>query len=257
MKGLKKLALASAIIAASSSAFAMQAMDDEALSAATGQDGLTINLDTNISNIDLFWKDAGGFGTSATSDGTVAITGLGVVGSGTVINIDAGTNTAGSVLNIGVSIPSLTVNVGKIYVGDGALYTAGTVATTATAVLSIDNSIVLNNLNTTVQLGNGSAHLVEMTGTLGDIILTGGLTITDLAAGYGGSIDLGTTTIRGVSVNGTTIDVTAGGLIISSGAQTNVSVEIDSLALGTATSIGSVKLANIATGANTITVRGH
>lgn len=49
MKGLKKLVLASAIIAASSSSFAMQAMDEESMSAATGQDGLTITLGTDIS----------------------------------------------------------------------------------------------------------------------------------------------------------------------------------------------------------------
>jgi len=42
MKGLKKLALASAIAMTSAGAFAMEAVDDETLSAATGQDGITI-----------------------------------------------------------------------------------------------------------------------------------------------------------------------------------------------------------------------
>lgn len=41
---LKKLALVSAISAISVSAFAMEAMDDETMSATTGQDGITINI---------------------------------------------------------------------------------------------------------------------------------------------------------------------------------------------------------------------
>ena len=41
---LKKLALVSAISAISVSAFAMEAMDEEAMSATTGQDGITINI---------------------------------------------------------------------------------------------------------------------------------------------------------------------------------------------------------------------
>ena len=44
MKMLKKLALVSAISAISVSAFAMEAMDEEAMSATTGQDGITINI---------------------------------------------------------------------------------------------------------------------------------------------------------------------------------------------------------------------
>lgn len=259
MKGLKKLALASAIIAASSSAFAMQAMDDESLSAATGQDGLTITLDTNISNIDLFWRDADGLGPTSTvlpSGGTVLITGLSVTGTGTTINIDAGTNTNGSMLNIAVAISNLDIGVKDIYVGNAALYSA-TVLPTSGAVLSINNTINISSLNTTVQLGAGANHLMEMSGTLGTITLTGGLTINDLSVNGGGSIDLGDTTISGIVLNGTTVDVKAGGLVINTGAQTNVNVEIDSLSLGTAASIGSVRLANISSGANTITVTGH
>ena len=44
MKMLKKLALASAVSMISAGAFAMEAMDDESMSAATGQDGITIQI---------------------------------------------------------------------------------------------------------------------------------------------------------------------------------------------------------------------
>jgi hypothetical protein len=44
MKMLKKLALVSAISMISAGSFAMEAMDDETMSATTGQDGITINI---------------------------------------------------------------------------------------------------------------------------------------------------------------------------------------------------------------------
>ena len=44
MKMLKKLALVSAVSMISAGAFAMEAMDDESMSATTGQDGVTINI---------------------------------------------------------------------------------------------------------------------------------------------------------------------------------------------------------------------
>ena len=44
MKMLKKLALVSAVSMISAGAFAMEAMDDESMAAATGQDGITIKV---------------------------------------------------------------------------------------------------------------------------------------------------------------------------------------------------------------------
>lgn len=44
MKALKKLALVSAVSMISAGAFAMEAMDDESMAAATGQDGITIKV---------------------------------------------------------------------------------------------------------------------------------------------------------------------------------------------------------------------
>lgn len=255
MKGFNKLVLATAIIAASSTSFAMQSMDDESLSATTGQDGLTITLDTAVSNIDLFWKDVGGF-TGNTGDGSVLVSGLGVTGAGTVITIDAGSSAPGiAVLNVNVNIPTLDLDIGSIYVGDGTLYDNGVVPA-AGAVLTINNTLNITNLDVTAQLGNGATNLLALNGTLGTVTL-GGLTITDQSAGGGGSIVLGTTTIDGVTLTGTTVNATAGGLVINTGAQANVNVEMASVALGTAQSIGMVKLANISTGANTMTVTGH
>jgi len=60
MKGLKKIALVSAIAAAPFAANAeLTAMDDSAMSAATGQAGLTIDLTANVNIGEVAYQDAG------------------------------------------------------------------------------------------------------------------------------------------------------------------------------------------------------
>ena len=60
MKGLKKIALASAIAAVSAGAQAeLKALDDSAMGELTGQAGLTIDLDTKYTIGEFMYKDAG------------------------------------------------------------------------------------------------------------------------------------------------------------------------------------------------------
>lgn len=59
MKGFKKLALVTAVAALPMSGFAMEALDDAALSDMTGQDGITIALDLNVST-SLWIEDTDG-----------------------------------------------------------------------------------------------------------------------------------------------------------------------------------------------------
>lgn len=80
MKGLKKIALATAVAAAPFAAHAeLQAMDDTAMGAVTGQSGVTIELETRVSIGEFTYKDEGTFavsdiviGGAATSDSTSA-----------------------------------------------------------------------------------------------------------------------------------------------------------------------------------------
>ena len=77
MKGLKKLALASAIAAVAAGAQAeLKALDDSTMGELTGQAGLTIDLETKVSIGQFMYKDAGSLfingitigGTSNTAD---------------------------------------------------------------------------------------------------------------------------------------------------------------------------------------------
>ncbi|KZY59121.1 hypothetical protein A3752_12750 [Oleiphilus sp. HI0081] len=60
MKGLKKIALASAIAAVAAGAQAeLKALDDSTMGELTGQAGLTIDLETKVSIGQFMYKDAG------------------------------------------------------------------------------------------------------------------------------------------------------------------------------------------------------
>ncbi len=65
MKMLKKLALVSAISMISAGTFAMEAMDDESMASATGQDGITINIVPDV----ITYTDAASMGVT---DATMA-----------------------------------------------------------------------------------------------------------------------------------------------------------------------------------------
>lgn len=83
MKGLNKIALVAAIAAASSAQAELVAMDDASMSAATGQAGLTIDVNSaNISIGEINWKDADA--TNPTEGGSVFITGFKMGGAGLV-----------------------------------------------------------------------------------------------------------------------------------------------------------------------------
>jgi len=76
MKGLKKLALASAVLAVSTGAFAMEALQDDALSDTTGQAGLTItSSNTAVQAYAIRYFDSDGIGAS--TSGLIASQGTG------------------------------------------------------------------------------------------------------------------------------------------------------------------------------------
>src|SRR3569623_695155 len=130
MSVIKKLVLASAIAAMSSSAFAMQAMDDESLSSATGQDGIDITLATKL-GFDMYIHDTNGFtgATAYTDSGAIVIRGLAIDNgaggnAGIKIVIDAGATgaaTNNAILNVGVSTTTNTkITLGSLLVANSA-----------------------------------------------------------------------------------------------------------------------------------------
>jgi len=134
MKGLKKLALATAVAAAPFAQAELTAMDDSFLEEMTGQAGVSIELSANVSIGSVEYTDTDGFGTSATA-GTIGINNIVLGGNGggalddIKIDIDVdgtdgllihlgGTNIPGIVsglapVDFGLSVGSVAINGGN------------------------------------------------------------------------------------------------------------------------------------------------
>ena len=267
MKGLKKLVLASAIIAASSSAFAMQPMDEESMSATTGQDGLTITLDTALTNLNIKYIDRDGvLGSGYANAGGIIIDPVDVTANDLTIDIDAGGSvgdTSGDgMLQIAIGTGSATViGLGGTTIAVADADATGSATGTATDIITFDATASLTiaasaNL-ATIQLGNeDQGAMINVNASLGTITLTG-LAIND--ANSGGAIGIGTLVVNSlVAVNA--IDVVAGGLQINTAGTTIGEIGLERVKLGDvsalAPSIGDIYISNL-NPSTVITVTGH
>lgn len=229
MKIFTKLALVSSI-AISANAMAMQSMDDAALSATTGQDGISIGIALDGGSITIgqvFMHDNGGlaasgqagdagYGGTATS-GSIVIGKAAIAATGNdpaipgqngititqtdpnanlvdlVIDSDAGTGTNGAFLNIAASLGGMTVDIGSIGVGKSGTRTAGSVVRGVTAG-SVNE--ILTGLSLT--LGNVDATIQLGATPQGAMIvldteIAGGIVLEDLGIkdnARGGTIHL-------------------------------------------------------------------
>jgi len=212
MKGLKKLALASAVLAASTGAFAMEALQDDQLSATTGQAGLSI-LQTNVSvtAAALRYSDSDGFTGAAAglniTDATDVIPPVGACGNKTPVAC-VGQFTYGGSLNLsgfGISATSIltTVDVGS----------TGTGSSDVTGLL-IGSKI--NNLN--VSLGGISfdnGNQLSGAGALLGAQITGERDATNAPTYTGGYLtagsDIGGVALTGINLpNASAFLITAG-----------------------------------------------
>ncbi len=287
MKMFTKLVLVSSM-AISANAMAMQSMDDAALSAATGQDGINIGiaLDARGISIDkLYIHDNDGLDTAtgitgATGvAGAIAIDGITITQTGTgnlldlLIDTDAGTS-GEAFLNIAASVGAVDISIGSIGVApsNGASLTDTTTAVrgvtgTPTEILTgLDLS--LGAISANVQLGaTPQGAMIKL-----DSTLEGGLTISNLGindAAGGGQIYLDNIYVRGAgNTTGdldidTDISVTNAGLRIQNNSTQNMNVYIAGVRLGasatgaTNASIGDIEIQGLNVGSSTITISGY
>ena len=210
MKTFTKLALVSSM-ALSANAFAMQAMDDSALSATTGQDGLSIGIGISKIEIEkLFIHDNDGLNGTIDNAGAIVIQGNGIAGdanenfgivvganyddagaylleSGNLadltIDSDAGAgggNTA--FINIAADVSGLDIKIGEIGV------TASGVQGSASTTSTLRRGGVDSNYNAII------SGLSLKTGPMSANIQLG-------AAPQGAMIKLNTTMIGGLEIN--------------------------------------------------------
>lgn len=216
MKLFTKVALVSAV-AISSNAMAMQAMDDAALSATTGQDGISIGIGISKIEIDkLHVFDGDGLAAKGAA-GDPGFGGTGTTGAITLNNVVVGANAASLLashnladitidtdggagspfLNVAAEVSGLDIDLGKIEVNDATGSAGEYVAGTGSAEILSGLSLKTGKLTANIQLGNTpQGAMIKLDGAM-----TGGLEINDLAikdAANGGYIVLG-----GIKLNDT------------------------------------------------------
>lgn len=282
----KKLLLATAITTISSASFAMQAMDEEALSETTGQDGLTITIEPPSAGItaDIVIHDKDGLsgivgsGSTFTNSGAILFDGFALNPNGATstisIVIDATGDTNGDAtatdpqLNIDITLPGSTViSTGAVFVADSNGVGVA-IGTTQETILANMNITLLGATLINMQLGNERTgdSMINVSTTI-----TNGLAITNFKledADDNGSINSDQITIKNQANADLTADVgvdaTASGLQITmaqfgSGAGVNISMTNVGLgADGTLTnSIGDIDLLGLDLDGTTITISGH
>jgi len=223
MKGLNKLALASAVLAISTGSFAMEALQDDALSNTTGQAGLSIlssNVSVTASAIRYYDSDgispASAFYTGIDSTHTVPAGPC----AGTTASACVGTFSVGGSLNLaGFSLTATSI-LTTIDVGS-----TSSVGTTAVSGLLVGTTLTGVNINVgAISIDNGT----ELNGYLNAVAPTTSRAATNAptyTAGYltGGS-DLGGVAITGLTLpqsanlitGGATLLGTKSGLTITS-----------------------------------------
>lgn len=280
MKLFTKLALVSAV-AISGNAMAMESLDDAALSSATGQEGITIKVESpsGIKINQLFLHDNDGLNGSGNA-GAIAIGALatgnanqqanGITITQTTatplltLDIDADGSSANTpFLNVAAIVGAAKIEIGEIaVVKSGGVPAAGLRrGSTDKAVFIEGLTLDMGALTANVQLGNTpQGAMIKLNSTI-----TGGLNISDLAikdSAGGGSIVLDSIKIADANSANLSvlsdISVNTGGLVITDNAGAR-DVLVSGIHLGAAAnaSIGDLEINGLDMGASTITITGH
>lgn len=287
MKGFKQLALTTAILAASGSALALEAMDDASLSSTTGQDGLTITIDqSDITGLDITWADRDGFGSASSysSGGSVLIRDVGVNIDGLAITVDAGSLGAGTAaagqLRIGVTTTGVTTvnlhDAANTNPGNGATIAvggagAGSVVDNAVDIIRFGDGAaftISSGVSAVIKLGNrittvgSEEHFMELDTGAFNVALTGGIVILDAvnsaAAGADVGIGIGNISVSNIVLSND-INVVEGGLQINTAGTSIGEIALERIVLGNQTtqaSIGDVYLSGL-TANSVITITGR
>ncbi len=271
---LTKIALATALTTAATSGMALESMDDAAMGAVTGKDGITIELSTDFSgNIDIYDRD-GGSGTLANNTGVIRFEGFGLSdGAGgaaaVTLDIDAGyeaaDNTAG-VLEVALTLGAgTTITTGDLRVGTSAANAEGTfdAANFSDVILNSMDISFASGVTANIQLGNevqGSMILLT-SANIGDLVISNFALNDTGGAVTGGAIGASSITLKELDLSGTAIDVATDGLVITTGAASSIGdIQIVDLYLGDAAAgntIGDVVISGLDISNDTIKISGH
>lgn len=291
----KKLALATAIAAVPVAGFSLEAIEDEALSEVSGQDGVRVVLGTGATGItgSIYLHDQDGLGTAGAAalsasysyDGAIVISGFSLAaGAATAalatINIDAGDNAAANsapILNVSIELPStgVTIVTGVLYVANSqrdetnSLFGVGALSATILSAMTI----VIGSAKLNIQLGNEAqtgtatgADMMVLSGSVTSGINIANFRLNDSTTGGDGGImalninihnDNATSTLT----LGADINVTDAGLEIALDGMGNagaMTVDIENFNLGTSTNglVGDISIVGLDVTGAKLTISG-
>ena len=291
MTHFNRLLLAS-LIAASSSAFALESLEDEALSETTGQTGVTIGITPpSPMQFSVVVHDTDGFAGAITS-GAIVIgdpyttpltrtkASLAFTGE-IVIDIDASGDGNGAlggtpaILRANVAIPGVVINTGDLYVADtdaaGNLYGLGsfnTLSGTATSNILNNMTITLGATTLNFELGNEAQGSMLKINTA----MASGLSITGFVLNDAGGAQTGGAFRTDITVkdnNAAPLTVVADVDFIATGMRVNLTqfgdaangadVRLTNLKFGNAgaPTIGNVDIVGLKLANTAIRIAGH
>lgn len=274
---IKKIGYLSVICSICINANALQALDEHHLSEVSGQDGVTITVDTNISMNRFIWIDKDGAQPVNGNNFSITNPGQGLVvfgdaskpikidGGLTRIKIDADGNGSNGnqkpVLNIAIELPdNLTIETGDIYVATRAAPHQPLMNQTK---IMNNMSIYLGGLDMNIQLGNSpQGNLAKIYGTVNNGIRVSnvGLLKAD-GSNIMGMSEFALTDSGGsdFTFNGVGVDIDATGLYISPSLGKIIDVSMNELKFGgnTSQTMGNVFMSGFVLGGNNIRIAGH
>lgn len=269
MNGFRKLVLCSAIMAASGSAMAMQAMDDESLSSTTGQDGITLTIQSStITDLDITYVDRDGLvGSAFDQAGALVVNNIGSTITNLEIVVDAGADAGGNgQLNVDISTPDdVVVSLANSTVQVAAAGTGSATSGNRTILKfgATSELRMTGGLNANLKLGNRGVGEDFMTLSVTNPfdLTVNDFVIVDSVSGGGNDIGIGVgaLTVNDVDLN-MSVNIVAGGLQINNAGTTIGEVGLERIKLGeqiaSNAAIGDVYL-NGLTANSVMTIQGH
>ncbi len=285
MKVFKKLALAAAVASVPMVGVAMEPLSDENLSSVTGQDGISIALDLNALDLNVYVEDADGVDVDGIDGaGMIAIQNLRVdTGTGPItIDIDAGGSAASAagaetgLLQLDINLQDLTMSDAE---GDAFIFgVAGTAAEDVsgnraaadgwervdgakegvTTIMSIEE-LALGETSLTVQLGPEAQNFLNIDADPIDELVLAGFTLDDASEAGGGQLFTDNITINNIDISGTTGSITENGLKLTLGGQEGMDIALMGLGLGEQGQsgvLGNVYVDGLNLAGSTVTISG-
>ena len=282
---IKIMTLVISLCGALNNVYALEPLDNDALSKASAQDGLTITLQNIAPNARLIWIDNTGvnasegiidpaeFGFTNPSSAGAVMLGDGTragnfrISEGTtVLTLDSDAGNGSPFVNLNVKLPEdLNIQTGDIFVAERE--SDGTYV--GTTKIMRDMRIDIGGLEMNVQLGSSpQGSMLVAYGTVNDGVKISNIGLIG-AEDSGDEFGVGISEMKikdaGISqdltINGAAVSVTPDGLVLKPSTGKEVDVLMQDFKLGNLSSadngIGDIALKGLRIGNHTITITGH